>query len=277
VIGSVFVSFLHNYLEFSKRTCGSIGQHRQIRVRDFPQQGVLSNQQSAGGKIQTLNDMIICVYIFNFNSILDRFSTAVTGWCVPQNVFCWGRDKPTTRISAENSFSIRMTIFPIFVVRRSDFDSRFQRNQAFYSSQLFNGIWFLFLQSKILRSFRPSIFSTNSSNHTLSRECGIHTFNSFLLVLWQIQNEEDLFGISKIDRVKKLYPIFEKCTMIQRIRSRGISFRDFSKFERTKKFYYGHSAKKCIKYLLDSRDHLKNKTVCCSWPPIASKCGSFWL
>jgi len=88
------------------------------------------------------------IIIFNFNSILDGFSTPVTGWCVPQNVFCWGRDGATIRIHIENwfKFSIRTTIFSNLFVSRSDFDS--QREPGVFAEPVLDEIWFLFCDRK---------------------------------------------------------------------------------------------------------------------------------
>jgi len=56
---------------------------------------------------------------------------------------------------------------------------------------------------------------------------------------------------------QKLSSTLEKCTTIQKTPSRGMVWRDFSKFEGMKKFYHRHSVKKCTKYPFDNRAHLK--------------------
>ena len=49
----------------------------------------------------------------------------------------------------------------------------------------------------------------------------------------------------------------------QRTPLQGIVSRDFPIFEGIKKFYYRHSAKKCIKYSFDTRAHLKTERRLC--------------
>ena len=73
---------------------------------------------------------------------------------------------------------------------------------------------------------------------------------------------------------RKLYSSLKNCTTIQRTPSQGIACRDFLIFERMKKFYYRRSAKKCIKYLFDSRAHLKTERRLC-FP--TSDCLETWL
>jgi len=62
---------------------------------------------------------------------------------------------------------------------------------------------------------------------------------------------------------KKLYSTLANCATIQRTPSQGIVSRDFLIFEGMKKFYCRHRAKKCIKYSLDSRAHLKTERRLC--------------
>jgi len=62
--------------------------------------------------------------------------------------------------------------------------------------------------------------------------------------------------------------------MIQRTLSQGIVERYFPIFEGIKKFYYGHSAKKCTKYPFDSTAHFK--TVRSLWFPTSDRLET-WL
>jgi len=62
----------------------------------------------------------------------------------------------------------------------------------------------------------------------------------------------------------KLYSTLANCATIQkRTPLQGIVPRNFPIFEGMKKFYYRHSAKKCIKYSFDTRAHLKTERRLC--------------
>jgi len=126
-----------------------------------------------------------------------------------------------------------------------------------------------FLPTKILwetqiffRPFKTVISSTNSGSHCLSRKCRTHTFNNFSLAKWESRNGGDLFG-GKNRYSQKLYSTLANCATIQRTPVQGIVSRDFPIFEGMKKFYYRHSAKKCIKYSFDSKAHLKTERSLC--------------
>jgi len=82
---------------------------------------------------------------------------------------------------------------------------------------------------------------------------------------WQSEKVEmgGLVWESKNRYSKKLYSTLAKCATIQRTPLQGIVSRDFTIFEGMKKFYYRHSAKKCIKYTFDSRAHLKTERHLC--------------
>jgi len=73
---------------------------------------------------------------------------------------------------------------------------------------------------------------------------------------------------------KTIYSTLANCTTIQRTPSQGNVSRHLPTFEGMKKFYYRHSAKKCIKYSFDSRVHQKTECrLCFQPPPIALKPG----
>jgi len=58
-----------------------------------------------------------------------------------------------------------------------------------------------------------------------------------------------------------LYSTLKNCTTIQRTRSQGIVWRDFSKFEGTKKFYYGRHAKSALNRQLTAGSDLNECAV----------------
>ena len=112
------------------------------------------------------------------------------------------------------------------------------------------------------RSFKTVISSTNSESHCLSRKCRTCTFNNFALAKWKSKWGGPVCE-SKNWYSKKLYSSLENCATIQRTPSQGIMSRDFPIFERIKKFYYRHNAKKCIKYSFDIRAHLNTERRLC--------------
>jgi len=62
---------------------------------------------------------------------------------------------------------------------------------------------------------------------------------------------------------KNLYSTLANCATIQRTPLQRIVPRDFAIFKGMKKFYYRHSAQKCIKYSFDNRAHLKTERRLC--------------
>ena len=112
------------------------------------------------------------------------------------------------------------------------------------------------------RSFETVNSSTNSGSHCLSRKCRTYTFNNFSLAKWDSRNGGDLFGRAKIDTVESCIQLL-KIVLLYRGHLHKEFSRDFPIFEGMKKFYYRHSAEKCIKYSFDIRARLKTERRLC--------------